>query len=41
MSVTANEEARIRKAVEAIDDEEPGAVLKGDVSALPAYGPRT
>lgn len=37
MSVTADEEARIRKAVEAIDDEEPGAVLKGDVSALTRF----
>jgi len=33
-SVTPDEEARIRKTVEAIDDEEPVGVLKGDVSAL-------
>src|SRR5271167_2781480 len=37
MSVTADEEAQIRKAVEAIDDEEPVGVLKGDVSALTRF----
>jgi len=37
MRVTADEEARIRKAVEAIDDEEPVGVLKGDVSALTRF----
>jgi hypothetical protein len=34
MSLTAEEEAQIRKAVEAIDDEEPINVLKGDPTAL-------
>ena len=37
MSVTADEEAQIRKAVEAIDDEEPVGVLKADVSALTRF----
>ena len=37
MSVTADEEAQIRKTVEAIDDEEPALVLKGDVSALTRF----
>jgi hypothetical protein len=37
MSVTADEEAQIRKAVEAIDDEEPVGVLEGDVSALTRF----
>ncbi len=32
MSLTAHEEAEIRKTVEAIDDEEPAGVLKGDVA---------
>jgi hypothetical protein len=31
MTLTADEEAEIRKTVEAIDDEEPVGVLKGDV----------
>jgi Domain of unknown function (DUF4440) len=33
MSLTAEEEAQIRKAVEAIDDQEPAGVLKGDIAA--------
>ena len=33
MSLTADEEAQIRQAVEAIDDEEPAGVLKGDEAA--------
>ena len=33
MSLTADEEAQIRKTVEAIDDEEPAGVLKGDPTA--------
>jgi Domain of unknown function (DUF4440) len=33
MSLTAEEEAQIRKAVEALDDEEPAGVLKGEVAA--------
>jgi hypothetical protein len=33
MSLTADEEAQIRKTVEAIDDEEPVGVLKGDLAA--------
>lgn len=32
MSLTADEEAEIRKTVEAIDDEEPVGILKGDVA---------
>lgn len=31
MSLSADEEAAIRKAVEAIDDEEPIGVLKGEL----------
>jgi|SRR5580658_9576151 hypothetical protein len=31
MSLTADEEAEIRKTVEAIDDEEPVGILKGNV----------
>jgi len=33
MSLTADEEAQIRQAVEAIDDEEPAGVLEGDEAA--------
>jgi hypothetical protein len=33
MSLNENEKLQIRKAVEAIDDEEPAGVLKGDVAA--------
>ena len=33
MSLTADEKAQIRRAVEAIDDEEPVGVLKGDEAA--------
>ncbi|HYL60164.1 MAG TPA: nuclear transport factor 2 family protein [Candidatus Acidoferrales bacterium] len=33
MSLTADEEAQIRKAVETIDDEEPAGVLNGDLAA--------
>ncbi|HKN62303.1 MAG TPA: hypothetical protein VJW93_14075 [Candidatus Acidoferrales bacterium] len=32
MSLTADEEAEIRITVEAIDDEEPVGVLKGDIA---------
>ncbi len=32
MRLTAAEEAEIRKAVEAIDDEEPAGVLQGDIA---------
>jgi hypothetical protein len=37
MSLTAEEEARIRQAIEAIDDEEPAGVLKGDLAALSRF----
>jgi len=30
MSLTADKKAQLRQAVEAIDDEEPAVVLKGD-----------
>ena len=33
MSLTADKRAKIRLAVEAIDDEEPAGVLKGDETA--------
>jgi hypothetical protein len=33
MSLSAEEEAQIRKAIEAIDDQEPAGVLKGDLAA--------
>jgi hypothetical protein len=40
MSLTADEEAQIRKTVEAIDDEEPAGVLKGDPQAQARFWAR-